>query len=602
MVQRAVSSKVGWRARCLAIGVAVAVAGALLVLGGPGRAGAVTSEAFVRSSGGSLVDPTNPNGPPLKLRGVNLGGVLQWEGWIWGMYSWQYWYGSETDIINRLAEKIPMSEVDQFRKDVYQKGITAGDFQKIHDLGFNSVRLPINHRVLEDDSNPGAYKPEGWARLDAIIADAKAAGLYVVLDMHSAPGGQRDFFTADPNPAGNQLWGETGEANRVRTVNLWGAIAARYKDETAIAGYDLLNEPEPPSNAELLALYQRIITAVRASDTNHLVILEGKNSSGDLTPLLDAGHPTDSKMMYSFHQYRWLAPDSRRDMQEWVNSAVAVANAHNVPLWAGEFGEDNVSDIDRTVAMYEDPANGVDGWSYWTWKKVAGTYPALQRIDPLPSWSPVLGWLNRNWGNNASPTQIRQGLSDLLLRLDSSTLVPNPDLIAALQPHSRPDSLAWRSPTANWTDAWCGGNGWEVAPANAYADDGIFARNDPAGVGQCQQFYNYGISIPTGTPIKGIEVRIDAKVNSTAGSPSLQVSLSPNAGSSWTKTRSIPIASTGERTDILGWSTDLWDTTWNTGQLSNANFRVSVKATCATSGGCASTAYSLDWVAVRIYT
>ena len=123
MVQRAVSSKVGWRARCLAIGVAVAVAGALLVLGGPGRAGAVTSEAFVRSSGGSLVDPTNPNGPPLKLRGVNLGGVLQWEGWIWGMYSWQYWYGSETDIINRLAEKIPMSEVDQ----VPQRRVPEGD-------------------------------------------------------------------------------------------------------------------------------------------------------------------------------------------------------------------------------------------------------------------------------------------------------------------------------------------------------------------------------------------------------------------------------------------------------------------------------------------
>jgi hypothetical protein len=89
--------------------------------------------------------------------------------------------------------------------------------------------------------------------------------------------------------------------------------------------------------------------------------------------------------------YNWLIDNRQIKLDEFRQ----LSQIQGVPLWAGEFGDNTYEMIDTTVAMYEDPANEVNaGWSFWTWKKVPGTYPALVAITVPPRWQAIFNWIN----------------------------------------------------------------------------------------------------------------------------------------------------------------------------------------------------------------
>jgi hypothetical protein len=166
----------------------------------------------------------------------------------------------------------------------------------------------------------------------------------------------------------------------------------------------------------------------------------------------------------------------------------------------------------------------------------------------------------------------------------------------------------WLSPTANAAVASSAGdnNGYEVSAANAYADDNLYAVDNNSGTNtntSCtanqkdkHRFYNYGMSIPGGAVIQGIEVRLNAKVDSTTGAPKLCVQLSWNGGTTWTTTKSTATLSTTELAYTLGGAADTWGRTWSSGDFSNTNFRVRIIDVASST----SRDFSLDAVAVRV--
>jgi hypothetical protein len=109
------------------------------------------------------------------------------------------------------------------------------------------------------------------------------------------------------------------------------------------------------------------------------------------------------------------------------------------------------------------------------------------------------------------------------------------------------------------------------------------------------RFYNYGFSIP-GTTVLGIEVKLDAKADSTSGAPKLCIQLSWNAGTSWTTAKQTGTLTTTEKTYMLGSPSDNWGHTWTLSQLSNANFRVRVIDVATNT----LRDFSLDWITVRV--
>ena len=170
-----------------------------------------------------------------------------------------------------------------------------------------------------------------------------------------------------------------------------------------------------------------------------------------------------------------------------------------------------------------------------------------------------------------------------------------------------PSSTSLRSPTANAADSGGDGNGFESSPQNAHADDTLRAVDRNSGTStstSCtssskdkHRFYNYGLTLPAGVSIRGVEVRLDARVESTSGSPKMCVQVSWNGGTTWTSPKSTALLSTWTTTFTLGSPTDTWGRTWATGDMTDANFRVRVISVSSST----SRDFSLDWVGVRVH-
>ncbi len=363
--------------------------------------------AFVRAEGQQI---TGRDNKPVKLRGVLLEGWLFWHGLLWGGG-----FQSETEMSAALEDLVGAEHAHRFKRRVYENFVTKRDIRMIARMGFNTVRVPFNYRMLESDARPFEYKQEGWALLDRLIEWCERYGVYVVLDLHSAPGGQGRIFVADPGKT--LLW--KSEKHKRRTVALWKAIAARYRDREIVAGYDLLNEPHPPNGKALVQMYRRIIRAIRKVDRNHMIILEGGKFSTDFS-FFPA--PLTANQSYCFHTYTFFPlPDKRAEQIEAIKR---IGNKHNVPIWNCEFGANTAEWIKETVDVFEDPQNGVNGWIFWPWKRIPGKnsrrYRHLVEVQPPRRWVNIAkrmkrpAWRRNPFGRKMSQQEVLRGMEEFL--------------------------------------------------------------------------------------------------------------------------------------------------------------------------------------------
>ena len=129
---------------------------------------------------------------------------------------------------------------------------------------------------------------EGFRLIDSLLRWSTPNKVYLILDMHATPGGQGDDTgIADRDATKPYLW--TSTANQDTLVQIWKNIAARYASYPFIGGYDLINETNytamQPANLQLHDLFVRITNAIRTTDTNHIIYIEGNSWAGDFTGL-----------------------------------------------------------------------------------------------------------------------------------------------------------------------------------------------------------------------------------------------------------------------------------------------------------------------------
>jgi endoglucanase len=357
----------------------------------------VVPAGFVHQSGTQLLDGANR---PLRLRGVNLGGWLLWEGWIWGQ---GFDYIGESAMMGNLSGLVGAARAEQFRSDVRNNYVTASDFKAMSAYGLNVARVPINYRLLEDDAQPFAYKQSGWDVLDRTVAAAKQNNVYVVLEMAVAPCSQMYAFISD-YVGPDYLW--ASQKCQDRMVAMWKAIAARYAGENIVAGYDLMNETIA-GDAQLLALYKRATAAVREVDRNHTIIYEG-NYMARTFELFTA--PLDSNQMLSFHDYPWAFPG--QDLSARMVGYDAAAKRLNSPQWAGEFGQSSYEDVQKYIDTFDrDPL--VAGWAQYTWKQAPG-FAALQTFQHTPASKKLIDWINNTSRARPTDAEATQGMSDFI--------------------------------------------------------------------------------------------------------------------------------------------------------------------------------------------
>lgn len=313
----------------------------------------------LRTQGKKIVDQ---NGQEVLLRGMGLGGWMLMEGYM--MQSSDV-ADTQHEFKDRLIDLIGEEKTDEFFDAWLENHVTRADVDSLASWGFNSIRLPMHYNLftlpIEQEPVPGqnTWLTKGFDMVDSLLYWCETNNIYLILDLHAAPGGQgANAAISDYDPSKPSLW-ESAE-NREKTVALWAMLADRYKDEPWIGGYDLLNEVnwDLPGNTLLRTLYGQITNAIRAVDTTHIIFIEGNwfaNDFNGLTP------PWDDNMAYSFHKY-WNYND--QGSVDWI---INLRNQHNVPLWMGEGGENSNTWFHDAISILEE--NDI-GWSWWPMKRI----------------------------------------------------------------------------------------------------------------------------------------------------------------------------------------------------------------------------------------
>lgn len=311
-------------------------------------------DGFVKIQGQKLL---NGRGDQILLRGVALGGWLLPEGYMWRFPE----QGDRPRRIRKIIEDLVGREKSElFWETYYDRYISEEDIRQIAAEGFNSVRIPLNSSFLFEDAGTGRYNELHLELIDRMIGWCRDNNIYAVLDLHGAPGGQTGTNIDDSEHNLPELFMD--RRNEQLTVAIWRMLAERYKDEQAVAGYDLLNEPLTRQfsayNSRLVPLYREITEAIREVDKEHIIILEGTHWATDFSVFDEM---FDRNIMLQFHKY-WNNPDL-----ESIRDFLDKREELNVPVFMGEGGENNKDWYAGTFRMLEDC--GVS-WNFWTWKKM----------------------------------------------------------------------------------------------------------------------------------------------------------------------------------------------------------------------------------------
>lgn len=256
--------------------------------------------------------------------------------------------------------------------DEFQGGwITEADIAWIADQGFNVVRVPMGWRgltSLSDHTPPTelVWNEKAFARVDSLLDWCETHGIYAVLDVQEAPGGQNEYA------APSTLYEDP--AMQALTVELWQELSRRYKDRDSVAAYSLLAEPmSAPDATARDAMYDQLVKAIRAEGDDHLLVIHDGFRGLFSLPL--PGDMGWEGVVYSTHLFEWGASSE----EEYIALLAAYdelfsttqAN-HGVPYYIGSFStfKDEAWAYASATHMVKAFEARQWAWTVWTYKRI----------------------------------------------------------------------------------------------------------------------------------------------------------------------------------------------------------------------------------------
>ncbi len=335
----------------------------------------VSENDFVRVEGQDLI---KPDGTKLFIQGTNLGNWLNPEGYMFGFSK----TNSGHFIDEMFRQLVGPDATNEFWKEFKDNYVTRKDIEFIASTGANTIRLPFHYKLFTDEDYMGlSANQDGFERVDSLVSWCRDNGLYIILDMHDAPGGQTGDNIDDSY---GYPWLFDSEASQQLFCDIWRKIADYYKDEPVILGYDLINEPIAPYfenvaelNAKLEPLYKRVVKVIREVDTNHIVMLGGAQWNGNFAPLTDTTF--DDKMMFTCHRY------GGETTPEAIKSFIDFKNKANLPMYMGEIGHNT---DEWQAAFCRTMRDNNIGYTFWPYKKIDNScFSAIRRPE---NWREVV--------------------------------------------------------------------------------------------------------------------------------------------------------------------------------------------------------------------
>lgn len=322
-----------------------------------GNDAASAGSGFVQVKGHDLI---KPDGSKLFIVGTNLGNWLNPEGYMFGFQR----MNAPRQINELFSELVGPDNAAHFWKEFKDNYITKADIDFIASTGANTIRLPFHYKLFTDEDYMGlSSNQDGFARIDSVVSWCKANDLYLILDMHDAPGGQTGDNIDDSY---GYPWLMEREESQQQFADIWQKIADRYKNEPTILGYELINEPvatyfgeqQDTLNAKLVEVYKKGVEAVRKADGNHIILIGAPQWNSNFTPL--EGVDFGPQVMYTCHRYGGDPTPAA------IQSYIDFRDKSGLPMYMGEIGHNTDEWQAEFVKTMKD--NNI-GYTFWPYKK-----------------------------------------------------------------------------------------------------------------------------------------------------------------------------------------------------------------------------------------
>lgn len=336
---------------------------------------AQTNDKFVGVSGPDII---KPDGSKLFIKGTNLGNWLNPEGYMFGFERMNA-PRQINEVFSELAGPDAAAEFWTNFKDNY---ITKKDIDYIASTGANTIRLPFHYKLFTDEDYMGlTSNQDGFARIDSVVEWCRDNNLYLILDMHDCPGGQTGDNIDD---SFGYPWLFDSQVSQQKFIDIWTAIAERYKDETVILGYELMNEPiahflenMAELNNKLEPLQKRTVAAIRKVDPNHIILIGAPQWNSNFEPLKDTEY--DPLLVFTCHRYGGPAT------KEAIQSYIDFRDKSGKPMYMGEIGHNTMEwQAEFSKVLQE---NNI-GYTFWPYKKLGDS--CMVGIQTPQGWEEVV--------------------------------------------------------------------------------------------------------------------------------------------------------------------------------------------------------------------
>ncbi|KAK7402806.1 hypothetical protein QQX98_011434 [Neonectria punicea] len=350
-----------------------------------------------------------------KIRGVNLGSLFVFEPWM----SWSEW--SATGCSGEKSEFDCVMNKGQATADAnfqahWKRFVGESDLNDMVNYGLNTIRIPLGYWLKESLVDSSEHFPKGGVDyLTKFCGWASDRGMYIILDLHGAPGAQQPSqpFTGQyANTAG--FYNDYNYGRAIEWLE-WIVDTVHKTNEFRNVGMiELVNEPLNWDNAVSTlrsSYYPKAYKAIRTVEDNLSVKSNDRLHIQMMSSLWGSGNPVehlDDTSFTAFDDHRYLKWDTSVEVSHdaYIQTSCKDDRNSDGPSIVGEWSLVVPDNVESTDAW--SPASQKDfyskwfaaqihayeastlGWVFWSWKTDLGddyrwSYKAAVEAGVIPT-------------------------------------------------------------------------------------------------------------------------------------------------------------------------------------------------------------------------